>query len=413
MRSSSIIGLLTLALGCDPEPPRDARPAETVRRGGGPVAESPAEAPPAREVTTASVAGPSRPIDELTPQEEQRYLAALDEGRRLHRAGDYDGAMAALERALDVAPGDPRALSEQGWAALHAERLPEADTALRRAETAAADDDTLLASILYNRGRVAEAQGRDDEAVQLYQRSLSLRPHPATYRHLVGLPGGTRYVFGPAVRRLQGPYERIAELCAEERRIATSQLGDEEHEPGCVPDAAKGTGGDAVEVPRRNGLVAPWEELRFVETRPSPFAVRFHAALRTAEGWYVVPDVASVSRELPGTKERATRLAARTEQIVAGGAPEVVLEIETTWRGAGEVELHRVEILCGFGPSGAPSCTGALPRATEVQRKGEAPVRWSVERRVTPKGRLVLDGEADRLDEPAAALLGEHPLAFL
>ena len=47
-------------------------------------------------------------------------------------------------------------------------------------------------------------------------------------------------------------------------------------------------------------------------------------------------------------------------------------EIETTWTDATGAETHRVEILCGIGPSGAPSCTGALPRSTEVRRKGES-----------------------------------------
>ena len=39
-------------------------------------------------------------------------------------------------------------------------------------------------------------------------------------------------------------------------------------------------------------------------------------------------------------------------------------------------------------------------------------VRRAVQRRVTPAGKLVLEGDAAALDEPAAALLGEHALAF-
>lgn len=399
-----------LLVGCDGPAPRDARPARASRQASEP---EPAAPPPEAAVVTAATR-PAPSPGEPSPADRSRYLAALDEGRRLHRAGDYAGAMQALGRALDLIPGDPRALSELGWAALFAGRMAEAESALRKAEAAAADDTDLLASILYNQGRVAEAQGHAPEAVALYQRSLWLRPHPATYRHLMAQPGGTRYVFGPMVRSLQGPYARIAELCAEERRLTAEERQDEpEQDLACIPDAALGLGGEAVEIPSRADLVAPWTELRFVETRPSPYAVHFHAALRTADGWFVVPDVASLSRDAPGISERATRLAARSEDVLPGDPPEVVLEVETRWEDAeGEAETHRVELLCGIGPSGVPSCTGALPRSTEVRRRGVEPVLWSLERQTTPSGTLVLRGDAARLDEPAAALLGEHPLAF-
>lgn len=412
MRSISFVGPLLLVLACDAQGPRDARPRRepTTRVEPDPAPPIASGEPEVIPVAT----GVPRSFAALDPQERERYLAALDEGRRLHRAGDYEGAMAAMDRVLDVVPDDPRALGERGWAALFAGKLDEADDALRRAEAGASDDVGLLASILYNRGRLAEQQERPEEAVALYQRSLRLRPHPATYRHLVALPGGTRYVFGPQVHPLQGPYERIGALCAEERRLAAGRPGKGEgHEPACIPDAADGLGGAAVEVPAKGELGAPWTGLRFVETRPDPYTARFHAALRTSEGWFVVPDVASLSRGMPETTERVTRLGARVEELVPGGAPQVVLEVETSWDELeGDGETHRVELLCGVGPSGAPSCTGALPRSTEVRRRGEAPVRWSVRRRVTPAGMLVLEGERAELDEPAAALLGEHSLVF-
>ena len=315
-----------------------------------------------------------------------------------------------------MAPADPRTLSEQGWAALFAGRLDEARRALEQAERGARDDRRLRASILYNLGRVAEAQSRPKDAIVAYQESLRLRPHPAAYRHLMGLPDGTRYVFGPSIQRVQGPYETVASFCNEERRL----LGEEDEAAfGCVPDTTRGLGGKAVQVPAKGKQIAPWTELRFIETRPDPYAVRFHAAMRTAEGWWILPDVASIARGLPGTKERATKLVATVEQLVGDDAGEVVIEVETQWAAleAGveqEVEVDRVEFLCGRGASEVVRCTGALPRGSESRRRtgaGEETSHWAVLRRIE-SGTLMLSGDPKVLNEPTAALLGSHPLVF-
>jgi hypothetical protein len=358
--------------------------------------------------------------DALAPDDRRRFQAAVAEGHRLHQARDYEAALAAFARALDLVPGDPRTLSDRGWAALFAGRLPEAEAALRQAEALVGDDEPKLrASILYNRGRVAEARGEPADAIDAYQRSLRLRPHPATYQHLTALAGGTRYQFGPEVRRLQGPYAKLGELCQEERVLseAAGEVDDAEAF-ACLPDAAKGLYADAVEGATR--LAPPWRALRFVETRPSPWSVHLHAALRTDDGWFVLPDVATLGRGTPGTTESVTRLAARVEPLLAGGSAEVVLDVETRWvvteEGVElESETHRVELLCGVGPSGIPSCTGALPRATQARRQEPGEVehtRWTVERRVTAEGLVVLEGDREALDEPAAAVLGAHRIEF-
>ncbi|MEM7153839.1 MAG: tetratricopeptide repeat protein [Myxococcota bacterium] len=419
----ALLGALLLAegggLGCEAESrprPRPARPEPEAKPAPEPAARPEPELPP--EPTDPSIEDtPSKSVEALSPTERRAHLNAVAEGRRLHRDGDYLAAFHAFARALKVAPGDPRTLSEQGWAALFAGRLDEAQRALEEAERGARGQRRLHASILYNLGRVAEAQSRPKDALLAYQESLRLRPHPAAYRHLMGLPDGTRYVFGPSIQRLQGPYDSVASFCAQERRM----LGEEDEAAfGCVPDAAKGIGGKAVQVPGRGRVSAPWKALRFIETRPDPYAVRFHAALRTAEGWWVLPDVASLARDLPETQERATRLSAAIEELVGGGDAEVVLEIETRWseeeagveQGA---EIDRVEFLCGLGASGVVRCTGALPRASESQRstsEGMDTTRWTVERRIDAEGRLVLSGDAKVLNEPTAALLGTHPLVF-
>lgn len=411
---------LVAAIGCDPDPPRASGSALAP---SSPASRSASSEPPERAATEDPVPAAVQPVaspEALAPAERLEHAAAVAEGRRLHHAQDYAGAIAAFRKALDVLPGDPRTLSELGWAALHANKLDDAEAALTQAEAGLGDDDPeLLASILYNRGRVAEARGDAARAIEAYQASLRLRPHPATYQHLVALPGGTRYVFGPRVQRLQGPYERLADFCQEERTLSPAE-GEEGEAFGCLSDAAKGLGGDAVDVPASKRLPPPWRGLRFVETRPSGHVVRFHAALRTDAGWFVLPDVAELERGASGSSERATRLAAQVEPLFVGGAPEVVLEVETRWvvtEGSVELEseTHRVELLCGQGPSGIPSCTGALPRATQARRREAGQVehtRWAIGRRARPEGVIVLEGKAEALDEPAAAVLGAHRIEF-
>lgn len=417
---------LALALGCGGPAPREARPATLERTAAEARTERAVaigEPRPAREVDDAVPASTRAPasLDTLSAPARHRFGAAVAEGRRLHHGKDFEGAIEAYARALDLLPDDPRTLSEMGWAMLFAGRLDDADAALGRAEVAAGEDYRLHASILYNRGRVAEARGRDAAAIDAYQRSLQLRPHPATYRHLSGLEGGTRYAFGPEVRRLQGPYARLVDFCQEERRVTASQRSGEDIESfACLPDAARGSAGAAVEVPRAKRLPSPWTGLRFVEVRPNPYALRFHAALQTSEGWFVLPDVAALTRGTPGTTERVTRLVGRDEVLI-GGRAQIVLQVEARWAlteggREQESERHRVEFLCGMGRSGVPSCTGALPRATEATRHeadGVEQTRWAIERRVQPEGVLVLEGDAGALDEPAAALLGTHRIEFL
>lgn len=421
-----------LGLGCDGPEPRELRlaaaPSSVDDDDGTTTGPEPALAAAGEPAMAVDVE--VSPSVVLEPVERRRFQAAVTEGHRLHEAHDYEGALAAYARALDLVPGDPRTLSDQGWAALFAGRLDEADAALRQAEATAGDDEPRLrASILYNRGRVAEARGEATEAIDAYQRSLRLRPHPATYKHLTALAGGTRYQFGPEVRRLQGPYAKLGELCQQERGLSEASGEGDGAEPfACLPDAAKGLYADAVDVVADKGLPAPWKALRFVETRPSAWSVRLHAALRTEHGWFVLPDVATLVRGTLGTTESVTRLSAHAEPLFGGsggsagvgGSAEVVLEVETRWvvteEGVElESETHRVEFLCGVGPSGIPACTGALPRATVAHRHEPGAVestRWTVERRTTPEGLLVLEGDREVLDEPAAAVLGAHRIAF-
>lgn len=417
-------GLAGSLFGC-PSPPRDAVPAAAVVARDDRPARTEPPAPskggePEVVVAAAGRAATPVSIDGLDPAQRRRYSAALDEGRRLHRAGDHAAAVKAFGRALDVVPDDPRALSEQGWAALFAEQLDLARDALDRAVKSPIDDERLLASVLYNRARVAEAQGRTADAIADYQRSLQLRPHPAAYRHLTALEGGSRYRFGPATAAMQGPYRRLQQFCGQERRVVAGAPTDEAAPPDqapllCTADASRGTVSAAVRVPATRELPEPWRGARFVEVHPDPFTAQLHAALRTDRGWYVLPDVATWARDTPGTQETATALHASVERT-SGGAARVVFEVETRVAdldGAGDAaaertaELHRVAFVCGAA-SGVPQCTGALPVSGQLSQSGEVVSKWAVERSTDAAGAIVLSGEPAQLDAPIAALLGTH-----
>ncbi len=116
------------------------------------------------------------------------FLKPLDAGRKKSRAKDYAGALADFDRALAVAPNEPRVLAEVGWAALNANELPRADAANRRA-LALTKEPVLRAQILYNSGRVAEAKKDTDAARKSYAESLSLRDNAEVKKRLASVGG--------------------------------------------------------------------------------------------------------------------------------------------------------------------------------------------------------------------------------
>ena len=124
----------------------------------------------------------------FTRADRAAFLKPLDAGRRKSRAKDYAGALVEFDRALAVAPSDPRVLAEVGWAAFNANELPRAENANRRA-LALTKDPGLRAQILYNAGRTAEAKKDADAARKAYAESLSLRDNAEVKKRLAGVGG--------------------------------------------------------------------------------------------------------------------------------------------------------------------------------------------------------------------------------
>jgi Flp pilus assembly protein TadD len=95
-------------------------------------------------------------------------------GLALRRSGDLEGAFAAYERALDLAPGSPTVLNNV--AALYRSLGMEAEAV---AALAAAKRKGSTAFMLLVRGDLERREGRTDRAIRLYRRAARVDPELA------------------------------------------------------------------------------------------------------------------------------------------------------------------------------------------------------------------------------------------
>gem|GEM_PF-2306013 len=102
--------------------------------------------------------------------------AKLERGRSLTRQGDYRQAIEVFQLALETRRDDPTVLSELGWSAFLAGRLPLARRATRAGLRHALGSGERRGALLYNLGRIAEGQSDPEQAVSAYRRSLAVRP---------------------------------------------------------------------------------------------------------------------------------------------------------------------------------------------------------------------------------------------
>jgi tetratricopeptide (TPR) repeat protein len=96
--------------------------------------------------------------------------------------GDYDGAIASLQRAVQLKPDIADANRTMGVIYMKQGKLPEAAGALK-AELASHPAD---ATARYTLATVLDLQGRQDAALEELSRVLQARPHDADARYLMG-----------------------------------------------------------------------------------------------------------------------------------------------------------------------------------------------------------------------------------
>lgn len=156
------------------EPAREPAPATSATAGSPePTSAAPRASAPARR----------GPLDADAEAEVRRLVA---EAREATAAGRHDAALEAFDRALTLAPLQPRVLCEAGFVAHRAGRTELAarriDTALDVFGSPPAVSDRLrvpLAMCLYNRGLVAVALNDHARAIEAFAASLALRPNGA------------------------------------------------------------------------------------------------------------------------------------------------------------------------------------------------------------------------------------------
>jgi tetratricopeptide (TPR) repeat protein len=184
------LGLVaSLLLGCDSSPPA-AAPAPASDAGRGIAKAEPATATndgKRGEEKAARSKTPAKPSPTpLATAARAEYAKHLEEGRKLAKAEEWAKAIAELEAALAVIPGDDRALGELSWAAFSSGDHAKARTSAKAA-VLAATNPKIKGAALYNLGRAEEALGELTAAKTAYEQSVALRPNEVVQKRLAEL----------------------------------------------------------------------------------------------------------------------------------------------------------------------------------------------------------------------------------
>ncbi|MCB9731840.1 MAG: tetratricopeptide repeat protein [Deltaproteobacteria bacterium] len=113
-------------------------------------------------------------------------VAALVKEARAVAAAAPKRAASLLRAAYDRAPDTPGVRGELGWALFGAGDLPAA-RAMSEEALAHAASAKARGAILYNLGRIDEAEAKRDDAIAHYRASLAARPSEAAAKRLKGL----------------------------------------------------------------------------------------------------------------------------------------------------------------------------------------------------------------------------------
>jgi tetratricopeptide (TPR) repeat protein len=110
--------------------------------------------------------------EEIAKKAPQSYLAAVNLGIAQRQMGDYEQAITAFRRALELKSGDPFALTNLGTAEYRAGNLTEAVDVLQKA--VAADEESYLAHYLL--GMALNDRGDREGARREIKKSLAIKP---------------------------------------------------------------------------------------------------------------------------------------------------------------------------------------------------------------------------------------------
>lgn len=251
------------------------------------------------------------------------FAAALQAGRQAAEAKDYDQAIAQFGTALKLDPNHPGALGELGWVAFRKGELELAHAATMKAMSHV-KSPARKGALLYNLGRIEEAQGRLEHALDLYHRSLSVRDDDLVAKRVVEVEGRLAAADAPPS---PPAYTSIDALCeAELLDLVVCPEDDEEGVCGCSAEKT-------IENPSAEGVIKS-AAIISVGSFVSGVGLEEYGylALETrSRGWQLVSLVGDGSE--PGLSYIHNAWTLKTFEFVeieGGGTPELVVSVERT-----------------------------------------------------------------------------------
>lgn len=361
--------------------------------------------------------------ESLTSDKVAAYHIALAEGRKLLQQNKYAAAAEAFAKAVAAQPEDVTALSELGWAAFLTGDLKSAEQTTAKALQYGGASPR--ASTLYNQGRIQEALGRRQQAIESYQQSLRLRPNTVVRERLGSLDPEAASAGDPlGPTRLEGPQRTLAALT---QSLLDSIFGAQDQE------AAESVESTAL-LPTPVGGVREVQQITWQSSGELSGAL----ALRTSHGWFRTQSMQLGMRSgnswanIPFSRCRAEVSAGpiRSSLVRCTMQQEARDSFgRQTCRDGGSLNAHdminrETVIWCSEGPSGIPSCTPSVQIAEKRARfdcKSEyrTTANWQLgilraPGRITltldPRKRLGYSNEQQGSD--SQGLLGPHFITF-
>lgn len=359
----------------------------------------------------------------LTSDKVAAYHTALAEGRRLLQQNKYAAAADSFAKAVAAQPEDVTALSELGWAAFLTGDLKRAEQTTAKALQSSGASPR--ASTLYNQGRIQEALGRRQQAIESYQQSLRLRPNAGVRERLSSLDPEAAAAGDPlGPTQLEGPQPTLAAL---QQRLLESIFGSQDKE------ATESVESTAL-LPTPVGRVREVQQITWQSSGELSGAL----ALRTNQGWFWAQSMQLGMRSgnswanIPVSGCQAQEVASPTQSSLVRCTMKQEVRVSfgrVTCSDGGSLNAHDMSnretvIWCSVGPSGIPSCTPPVQTAEKRARadcrsESRTTADWQLgivraPGRITltlnPRKRLGYDNDHQGSD--SQGLVGPHFITF-
>jgi tetratricopeptide (TPR) repeat protein len=321
-------------------------------------------------------AGHARADDKPSSDEQKRYAAALKRARHAQDAGQLTAAAKAFEDCLQILPDDPIALSELGVVQLRANQLDKAEATSRKA-IEHSQSPSVRAASLFNLGYILAKRGDKPGAIEAYQGSLRLRPHPVVEAALRKLDPKAAESLRFVPRAMRAVTTTDADALIKEQ--CWKSVADAWHELEAVAADVKDDHFhyECTELPTKLALAGtPFLEVRVLRSLSvySQYPKEVDTlALRTAQGWFVAAfDKLWTNRWGDGAAKVQS-----VELADVGTAKAIVVRWSTTWDewpwDADPAHQYPAEdpegrgvtrsfvAVASLGASGTPSVTPAIP----------------------------------------------------